>query len=166
MVLERTSLYFYNELGVETAQLLLYAPKGKTDALIELTAAQAKDMGEERIQLLEGSRYEYQVDGNGASTLRLEEAFGRGLVEASNILKLAHCGSIATGINTGRLALLAKDADGTAIGRAAGFPGPGLHGSEVFSARAAGFGNPARSRPDSAAGRLLQFKPDRWRGGD
>jgi hypothetical protein len=40
-------------------------------------------------------------------------------VEPSSNPRLAHCGSIATGLNTGRLALVARDAAGEIAGRAA-----------------------------------------------
>jgi predicted component of viral defense system (DUF524 family) len=86
------------------------------DVLIE---AEANDAGEEPVQILEGLRYEYAFDGADAEGLRLEEEFGKGMIEPSNNPRLAHCGSIATGLNTGRLGLLARDADGTIIGRTA-----------------------------------------------
>ncbi len=101
------------------AQLLLCAPKDKMGALHRLAEAEANEAGEEPVQILEGLRYEYEFEGDGAENLRLEEAFGRGMVEPSNIPRLAHCGSIATGLNTGRLALLARDAAGNVAGCAA-----------------------------------------------
>ncbi|MBA2659885.1 MAG: DUF2357 domain-containing protein [Nitrosospira sp.] len=113
------SLLFYDERGILAAQLLLCAPKDKTGALLWLTEAEANEAGEEPIQIQEGLRYEYEFEGEDAVNLRLEEAFGKGMVEPSSIPRLAHCGSIATGLNTGRLALLARDSAGNIVGRAA-----------------------------------------------
>lgn len=115
-----TSLLFYDERGAVAATLLLFAPKDKPDALQCLGVAEAHEAGEEPVQMLEGLRYEYEFEGECAESLRLEEAFGRrDIIEPSRIPKLAHCGSIATGLNTGRLTLLARDAAGNEVGRAA-----------------------------------------------
>ena len=113
------SLEFIDDRGTSVARLVLYAPAGKADSLFRLSEAEARDAGEEQVQIAEGLRYEYAFDGNGAENLRLEEAFGKGMVEPSNNPKLLHCGSIATGLNTGRLGLMARDAAGNIVGRAA-----------------------------------------------
>ena len=113
------TLEFVDDRGTAVARLVLYAPAGKTDSLTRLTDAEAKDAGEEPLQISEGLRYEYAFDGTGAENLRLGEAFGKGMVEPSGNPKLLHCGSIATGLNTGRLGLVARDADGNTVGRAA-----------------------------------------------
>ena len=113
------TLEFIDDRGTSVARLVLYAPAGKADSLFRLTEAEARDAGEESIQIAEGLRYEYAFEGASAESLRLEEAFGKGMVEPSNNPKLAHCGSIATGLNTGRLDLVARDADGNFVGRAA-----------------------------------------------
>jgi predicted component of viral defense system (DUF524 family) len=97
----------------------VFAPEGKADALFCLSDAAAKDAGEEAVQLLEGLRYDYEFQGEGAEKLRLVEAFGKGVVEPSNNPKLKHCGSIATGLNTGRLDLAVCNEAGDIIGRAA-----------------------------------------------
>lgn len=113
------SLEFVDDRGTSVARLVLYAPGDKADSLTRLTEAEARDAGEEPLQIEEGLRYEYAFDGNGAESLRLEEAFGKGMVEPSNNPKLLHCGSIATGLNTGQLGLMARDAAGNIVGRAA-----------------------------------------------
>lgn len=113
------SLEFVDDRGTAVARLVLYAPEAKADSLFRLTEAEARDAGEEPLQIAEGLRYEYAFDGNGAESLRLEEAFGKGMVEPSNNPKLLHCGSITTGLNTGRLGLMARDAAGNIVGRAA-----------------------------------------------
>ncbi|MGO8755392.1 MAG: DUF2357 domain-containing protein [Gallionellaceae bacterium] len=110
---------FIDDRGASAARLVLYAPEGKADSLFRLTEAEAKVAAEEPVQIEEGLRYEYAFDGDGAKSLRLEEAFGKGMVEPSNNPKLLHCGSIATGLNTGRLGLMARDAAGNIVGRAA-----------------------------------------------
>jgi hypothetical protein len=112
-------LEFFDGRGTPVARLALYAPEGKTGSLLRLAEAEARDAGEEPVQILEGLRYEYAFEGAGAESLRLEETFGKGMVEPSNNPRLAHCGSIATGLNTGRLGLVARDAAGAIVGRAA-----------------------------------------------
>lgn len=101
------------------AHLALYPPASPTDALVRLGDAEAREAGEEPVQLMEGLRYEYAFVGTGAENLRLEEEFGKGPVEPSSNPRLAHCGGIATGLNTGRLALVARDLAGEIVGRAA-----------------------------------------------
>ena len=113
------TLAFFDDRGTPVARLVLYAPEGKAGSLSRLTEAEARVAGEEPVQIAEGLRYEYAFDGVGAESLRLEEASGKGMVEPSNNPKLAHCGSIATGLNTGRLDLLARDAANNFVGRAA-----------------------------------------------
>lgn len=112
-------LAFLDERGNPVASLELYPPDSPADALLRLGDAEAREAGEEPVQLMEGLRYEYAFVGPGAENLRLEEAFGKGLVEPSSIKGLTHCGGIATGLNTGRLALVARDEAGEIVGRAA-----------------------------------------------
>lgn len=101
------------------ARLELYPPANPTNALVRLGDAEAREVGEEPVQLMEGLRYEYAFVGFGAENLRLEEEFGKGAVESSSNPRLTHCGSIVTGLNTGRLALVARDVAGEIVGRAA-----------------------------------------------
>lgn len=112
-------LEFIDDRGTPVVRLVLYAPEGKFGAPHRLSEAEAVEAGEEPVQIVEGLRYEYAFDGIGAENLRLEEEFGRGMVEPSSNPRLAHCGSIATGLNTGRLGLVACNEVGTIIGRAA-----------------------------------------------
>lgn len=113
------TLEFLDERGNPVASLELYPPDNLANALVRLEDAEAREAGEEPVQLMEGLRYEYAFVGPGADNLRLEEEFGKGAVEPSGIKGLAHCGSIATGLNTGRLALVARDAVREIVGRAA-----------------------------------------------
>ena len=113
------ALAFLDERGNPVASLELYPPDNPADALLRLEEAEAREAGEEPVQLMEGLRYEYAFVGTGAENWRLEEEFGKGAVEPSSNPRLAHCGSIATGLNTGRLALVVRDAVGDIAGRAA-----------------------------------------------
>lgn len=110
---------FLDDHGNRVALLELYPPDSSANALLRLAEAEAREAGEEPVQLMEGLRYEYAFVGPGAEILRLEEEFGKGAVEPSSNPRLAHCGSIATGLNTGRLGLVARDAAGDIAGRAA-----------------------------------------------
>jgi predicted component of viral defense system (DUF524 family) len=113
------ALEFLDRHGNTVASLELYPPASPANALLRLGDAEAREAGEEPVQLMEGLRYEYAFVGPGAENLRLEEEFGKGAVEPSGNPRLAHCGSIATGLNTGRLALVVRDAVGEIAGRAA-----------------------------------------------
>jgi hypothetical protein len=113
------ALEFLDERGSSVARLELYPPANPANALVRLEDAEAREAGEEPVQLMEGLRYEYAFVCTGAENFRLEEEFGKGAVEPSSNLRLAHCGSIVTGLNTGRLALVARDAAGEIVGRAA-----------------------------------------------
>ncbi len=113
------ALAFLDERGNPVASLELYPPANPADALLRLADAAAREAGEEPVQLMEGLRYEYAFVCSGAESWRLEEEFGNGAVEPSSNPRLAHCGSIATGLNTGRLALVVRDALGDIAGRAA-----------------------------------------------
>lgn len=113
------ALEFLDRHGNTVASLELYPPASPANALLRLGDAEAREAGEEPVQLMEGLRYEYAFVGPGAENLRLEEEFGKGAVEPSSNPRLAHCGGIATGLNTGQLALVARDAAGEITGRAA-----------------------------------------------
>ncbi|MFZ4539471.1 DUF2357 domain-containing protein [Propionivibrio sp.] len=113
------SLEFLDWHGNPNACLEIYPPESPDNALVRQGDAEAREAGEEPLQLMEGLRYEYAFVGPGAENLRLEEEFGLGAVEPSGNPRLAHCGSIATGLNTGRLALVVRDAAGEVAGRAA-----------------------------------------------
>lgn len=113
------ALEFLDGRETPVARLEIYPPNNPANALLRLGDAEAREAGEEAVQLMEGLRYEYAFVGPGAENFRLEEEFGKGAVEPSSNPRLAHCGSIATGLNTGRLALVARDAAGEIAGRTA-----------------------------------------------
>ncbi|MDD4911058.1 MAG: DUF2357 domain-containing protein [Sideroxydans sp.] len=112
-------LEFLDERGNLVASLEIYPPDNQVSALLRLDDAVAREAGEEPVQLMEGQRYEYAFVGPSAENWRLQEEFGKGMVESSGIKGLAHCGRIATGLNTGRLALVARDSAGVTAGRVA-----------------------------------------------
>lgn len=113
------TLEFLDGRGNTVARLELYPPGNSANALVRLGDAEAREAGEEPLQLVEGLRYEYAFVGLCAENLRLEEEFGEGAVGQSSNPRLLHCGSITTGLNTGRLGLVARDTDGNIEGRAA-----------------------------------------------
>ncbi|MFZ6813779.1 DUF2357 domain-containing protein [Undibacterium sp. Rencai35W] len=81
-----------------------------------MTPSEVAEFGEEPIQLLEGLRYEYELSD---SNYRLVEETGAGIVSASSNPHLAHCGTLVTGLNTGKLILQVIDATGALLGTAA-----------------------------------------------
>jgi predicted component of viral defense system (DUF524 family) len=117
--LAAVTLEFLDRRGNIVACLELYPPGNSANALVRLGDAEAREAGEEPLQLVESMRYEYAFVGIGAENLRLEEEFGRGAVGQSSNPRLLHCGSISTGLNTGRLGLVARDTDGNIEGWAA-----------------------------------------------
>ena len=112
-------LAFLDDRGDPVASLEIYPPDNPADALARLTDAEAREAGEEPVQLIEGLRYEYAFVGPSAENWRLEQEFGKGVVEPSGNPRLAHCGGITTRLNTGRLALVVRNEAGEIAGRAA-----------------------------------------------
>lgn len=112
------TLDFSDERGVVVARLAIYPPENSSRGLSRLGSSEAREAGEEPLQLLEGVRYEYEFLGDDAGRLRLEEAFGGGVVERSSNPNRAHCGTLVPGLNTGRLGLVARG-EGEILGRAA-----------------------------------------------
>ncbi|MDA8206675.1 MAG: DUF2357 domain-containing protein, partial [Thermaerobacter sp.] len=113
------TLEFLDEQGNSVASLKLYPPDCPANALVRLEEADAREAGEEPIQIMEGLRYEYAFVGDDAGSLRLGEEFGKGAVETSGNPNLAHCGNIAPSLNTGRLGLMVRNKAGEILGRAA-----------------------------------------------
>lgn len=94
-------------------EMTIYAPAGNESAIQRLSHAEAAEYGEETVQLLEGLRYEYELSD---PHYRLTEENGTGVVQQSTNPRLAHCGTVATGLSTGRLVLLARDAADEVVG--------------------------------------------------
>lgn len=112
-------LEFLDSRGNIVACLELYPPDSPSNALLRIEDAEAREAGEESLQVMEGLRYEYALLCLGAENLQLEEEFGNGVVKQSGNPRLVNCGSIAPGLSTGRLGLVVRNADGEISGRAA-----------------------------------------------
>ena len=69
-------------------------------ALVRIPESEAAEYGEEPLQIIEGSRYEYKLSDE---RLRLREAHGSGIVEPSSVEGNSHCGAIVPRQYTGRL---------------------------------------------------------------
>jgi predicted component of viral defense system (DUF524 family) len=87
------------------------APLSRIDEL------DAKAYGEESLQLLEGTEYEYEFDD---PSLRLATRLGTGseIIFASSLLGRSHTGRLRTGLHTSRLAFAALNALGEPIAEA------------------------------------------------
>jgi predicted component of viral defense system (DUF524 family) len=96
--------------------LCIYPPMGELLALQRLEPVEAAEYGEEQLQLLEGVRYEYELS---APNYRLVEENGTGVVKQSANPRLGHCGTLVTGLHTGKLILQALDLHGVRVGTAA-----------------------------------------------
>ncbi|MBV6272158.1 DUF2357 domain-containing protein [Alcaligenaceae bacterium CGII-47] len=93
--------------------MTIYAPIGIDLAIQRLTPSEAAEFGEEPIQILEGLRYEYELSVPGYSLI---EESGGGIVSPSSNPRLAHCGTLVTGLNTGKLILLVLNNAGAFCG--------------------------------------------------
>lgn len=113
--LRAASLTFLDADGSSVGVLKLFA-QGGMPGITLLDDAEVADSSEERVQIFEATRYEYEVDPPG---LRPQLATGVGAVRASAIPSLQHCGYMEMGSYVGRLRLLLVDAAGNALGEAA-----------------------------------------------
>lgn len=117
------TLEFTDAHGACVARLKLFALEAVAKpaappSLIRLDTAVAREQGEEALQLIEGARYEYEFE---ATHVRLDAADGEPgrLIEPSRLAGRAHSGFLSPGLNTGRLALVARDESGVTLGMAA-----------------------------------------------
>ncbi|MDO8331078.1 MAG: DUF2357 domain-containing protein [Fluviicoccus sp.] len=105
------SLDFCNEAGQAIARLKIYAfSQGSSStvaSLIRTDDLEARENGEEPLQLLEGCRYEFEFEPHCFS-LSIANADNGCIIETSHLSGRRHTGFLATGLNTGRLALVAK----------------------------------------------------------
>lgn len=93
--------------------LRIYSPRNNNQAILLITDSEAIEHGEEPTQLLEGLRYEYELSD---PLYRIREENGSGVIFQSTNPKLAHCGTLSTGLNTGKLALVVTDLTNTISG--------------------------------------------------
>lgn len=117
------TLEFTDAHGACVARLRLFAldTAAKTTdlpSLIRLDPAVAREQGEEALQLNEGARYEYEFEDGQVRLAAADGEPGR-MIEASRLSGRAHSGFLAPGLNTGRLALVARDEAGVLLGTAA-----------------------------------------------
>lgn len=102
--------------GREVALVRLYARVHDVGALRVLAADEAERGAQERVQLIEDGRYDYEVE---PANLRLGPLVGSEAVAPSNNPKLAHCGVIAPGSFVGRMRLHITDIAGVMVGETA-----------------------------------------------
>lgn len=95
------------------------SPVPELEPLLTVPAAQARADSEGQVQLLEGVRYEYELS-KPAFELALAQHYTdkQGLVVPSKIKGRGHCGVLNPGLATGRLQLVLKNTNGTALARA------------------------------------------------
>lgn len=105
--------FFSNSGGKLPLTLKVYSPRNNDQAILLITDSEAAEHGEEPVQLLEGLRYEYELSD---SCYRIREENGSGIIFQSTNPKLAHCGTLSTGLNTGKLVLVATDPTDTISG--------------------------------------------------
>lgn len=111
-------LDFVDAAGLRVAVATIYVTDQWATTLVRLDSSEAKAYAEEALQLVEGARYEYELQEQG---LRLADGVGseRQVVRQSLISGRKHCGQIHTGLYTGTLTLFVKDEAGAVVGTAA-----------------------------------------------
>jgi predicted component of viral defense system (DUF524 family) len=115
------TLNFLDDKGNIAATLRLYAPPAEPDSLIRLSDAEAKEYGEEPLQVCEGRRYEYEIEPIRGLNFRLALAndYTNEILEPSRIPEHIHCGQIVPGLRTGCLGLTVRNEAGETAGTAA-----------------------------------------------
>ena len=118
------SLLFTAPGGAEVARMAVYvqgsaqAWPGAAAALEVVPSAQALADGEAPLQLLEGVRYEYEIDDRRLE-LALAHSDAQGVVVRSRLDARKHSGVLNPGLATGQLLLVVRDAAGAPVGSAA-----------------------------------------------
>jgi predicted component of viral defense system (DUF524 family) len=108
--------------GNAIGQLTL-VPMGKADfgmgleALVQLPAAEAAELGEAELQVLEGARYEYELP-EGWQLLPTSWGASTDVVLQSKLPSRQHCGVLNPGLATGTLNLTVQGAAGQPLGTA------------------------------------------------
>lgn len=122
---DKASLNFLAGDGCQVCDLMLYVqgnwkPQASgVEPLLTISAEQAQDDGEGRVQLLEGVRYEYALSKpEFRLTLAQHYADTQGIVLPSQVSGRSHCGVLNPGLATGRLPMVVRDASGKELGRA------------------------------------------------
>ncbi len=118
------SLLFTAPGGAEVARMAIYvqgsaqAWPGGAAALAVVPSAQALADGEAPLQLMEGMRYEYEIDDRRLE-LALAHSDAQGVVTRSRLDARKHSGVLNPGLATGQLLLVVRDAAGSPVGSAA-----------------------------------------------
>ncbi len=119
------TLEFRDDNGDVTARMQIYSPP-EPGSLLRLDDADARQYGEEPLQICEGRRYEYELDTVGGKKLSLvlvNDFTSEILVPLRNP-KLSNSGQIVPGLRTGRLGLAVQNENSEIVGTA---------GLEIFS---------------------------------
>jgi predicted component of viral defense system (DUF524 family) len=98
--------------GAIAARMTIYP----SSPLYRISDAEANEHGEEPLQLLENGYYEYELDNPNLSVFT---ETGNGILKPSVNPNRRHCGTIETGLNTGRLVFVVLDGDKKNVGIAA-----------------------------------------------
>lgn len=110
------SIAFYCPDGQSVGALTLFAPSGRLDAITVLDEADPGLLSEERIQIFEATRYEYEID---PPTLQPKLVTGAGAFKPSANPNQRNCGALDLGAYVGRLRMVLVDDAGTETGFAA-----------------------------------------------
>lgn len=111
------AIEFTDEANHVKGIVTLFAPRGEL-AIGVLSEADSDATVEERIQIYEAVKYEYEV-APPELRLALVTGAGDGAIKTSDNPRLANCGSIDLGSYVGRLRLKLEDSAGCTVGRAA-----------------------------------------------
>ena len=114
-------LDFIDDKNNIVAQLRLYAPVGEPDAIVRLPDSEAREYGEEPIQIREGRRFEYELvaDSEAGLKIGLVNNFTSEILEPSRIPNRKNYGQIVPGLRTGRLGLTVRNDTDIVVGTAA-----------------------------------------------
>ena len=121
-------LKFLNDSGELTAILRIFPPSTDPDALLRIVDAEARQYGEEPLQIREGRRYEYELEALCISKLNLVlcNNFSNEILFPSINPKHPDTGYIVPGLRTGRLGLAVQNENGAIVGTA---------GLEIFTTK-------------------------------
>ena len=119
-------LDFFDDQGNVAARMRIYALPAEPGSLVLLDDADARQYGEEPLQICEGRRYEYDIETVGEAKLRLALAndYTNEILIPSRIPSHSNSGQIVPGLRTGRLGLVVQNESGEIAGTA---------GIEIFS---------------------------------
>jgi hypothetical protein len=114
------TLEFCDDKGNVVAKLRIYPSSIEPGNLLCLNDAEARQYGEEPLQICEGQRYEYDLETIGGAKLRLVLAndYTNEILVPSRNPKHVNSGQIVPGLRTGRLGLAILNENGEIAGSA------------------------------------------------